>query len=85
MLVEILQLVHEIGSFSEVLYKRYILKNFLKFTNKLKKQSLGGVLSKDVLKNFVKFIEKHHCRIFFFNKVANLNLKLSELATGDVQ
>ena len=58
LLVGILQLVHEINSFSEVLYKRDVLKNFLKFTDKLKKQSSGAALSKDVLKNFAKFTEK---------------------------
>ena len=62
--------LHEISSFSEVLYKRDVLKNFLKFTDKLKKQSSGGVLSKDVLKNFAKFTEKHLCGNLIFNKVA---------------
>ena len=70
LLVEILQLAHEISSFSEAHYKRDVLKNFLKFTDKLKKQSSGGVLSKDVLKNFAKFTEKHLCGNLFFNKVA---------------
>ena len=42
----------------------------LKFTDKLKKQSSRGALSKDVLKNFAKFTEKHLCRNLFFNKVA---------------
>ena len=69
LLVEILQLVHKISSFSEVLYKRDVLKNFLKFTDKLKKQSSWGVLSKVVLKNFSKFTEKHLCRNLFFNQV----------------
>ena len=53
-----------------MLYKRGVLKSFSKFTYKHKKQSPKGVLSKDVLKNFVKFIEKHPCRWLFFNKVA---------------
>ena len=57
-MVEILQLVHEIDSFPEVLYKRSILKKFSKFSNKHKKQSFGVVMSKDVLKNFVKFTQK---------------------------
>ena len=70
LLVEILQLAHEISGFSEVLYKRDALENFLKFTEKLKKKSFGGVLSKDVLKNFAKFTEKHLCGNLFFNKVA---------------
>ena len=38
---------------------------------KHKKQSSGDVLSKDVLKNFSKFTEKHLLWSLFFNKVAN--------------
>ena len=53
-MVEILQLLHEISSFPEVLYERDDLNNFSKFTDKHKKQSSGGVLSRDVLKNFAK-------------------------------
>ena len=41
-----------------MLYKRGVLKNFSKFSDKHKQQSSGGVLSKDVLKNFVKLTEK---------------------------
>ena len=69
-MVEILQLVHGISSFLEVLCKRGVLKNFSKFSYKHKKQSSGGVLSKDVLKSFAKFIEKHFCQSLLFNKVA---------------
>ena len=57
-MVEILQLVLEISSFSEVLDKRDNLNNFSKLTDKHKNQSSGGVLSKDNLKNFTKFTEK---------------------------
>ena len=60
------------------------MKNFSKLTDKLKKQSSGGVLSKGVLKNFAKFAEKHLRRNLYFNKVAG-NLKLSEAAARDVQ
>ena len=35
--VEILQLVHEINSFPEVFYERQVLKNFSKFTDKSNK------------------------------------------------
>ena len=70
LLVEILQLVHEISSSSEVLYERGVLKNFSQFTDKLKKQSSGGVLSKYVLKNFAKLTGKHLCRNLFVYKVA---------------
>ena len=41
-----------------MLYKRGDLKDFARFTNKHKKQSPGGVLSKDVPKKFAKFLEK---------------------------
>ena len=69
-MVEILQLVHEISSFPEVLYKRGDLKIFSKFTDKHKKQSSGGVLLTDVLKNFAKFADKTSLLEFLFNKVA---------------
>ena len=70
LLVEILQLIHEISGFSEVLYVRDFLKKLSEFTDKLKKQSSGSALSKDVLRNFAKFTEKHLCGNLFFNKVA---------------
>ena len=70
LVVEILQLVHEVSSFSLVLYERGVLKNFSKFTEKRKKQSYRSALSKDVPKNFVKFTETHLCRNLFLNKVA---------------
>ena len=70
MVVEIRQLVNEISSFPEVLYKKGDLKNFLKFTDKHKKQSFGGVLTKDVLKHFAKFTDKRLCPSLFFNKAA---------------
>ena len=41
--IKIQQLVNEISSFSEVVYKRGDLKNFSKFTDKHKNQSSGGV------------------------------------------
>ena len=57
-MVEILELVHEISSFPEVLHKRDALKNFSKHSDKHKKQSSGAILSKDILKNFGRFTEK---------------------------
>ena len=81
-MVEILQLVHEISSFLEVLYNKGDLKNFSKFTDKHKKQSHGGVLSKDDLKGFAKYTGKHICRSVL--KLQARNLKLSEATTGDV-
>ena len=44
-------------------------RNVPKFKDKHKKQSLAGILSKDVLKNFAKLTEKYLCRSLFFNKV----------------
>ena len=70
MVDEIWQLVNEISSFPEVLYKRDDLKNFSKFTDKQKKQSTGGVLTKDVLKNFAEFTDKRLCPSLFVNKAA---------------
>ena len=70
LVVEILQLVRETSSFPEVLYKRGVLKNFSKFSDKHKEQSSGGVLSKDVVKNSVKFTEKQLCQSLLFSKAA---------------
>ena len=67
MVVEILELVNEMSSVPEVLYKSSDLKNFSKFTDKQKKQSTGDILTKDVLKNFAKFTDKHLCPSLFFN------------------
>ena len=53
-----------------MLCKKGDLKNFLRFTDKHKKQSPGGVQSKDVPINFAKFTEKRLCWSLFFNKVA---------------
>ena len=61
-----------------MIYKRDVLKDFLKFTGKLKKQSPRGVLSKDVLKNFAKFTENIFAGISFIIKLQAGNLKLSE-------
>ena len=74
LLVEFLQLVHEITSFPEMLYKRGILKNLSKLIDKHEKQP-RGVLSKDVLKNFEKFTEKRLCWSLFLNKVAGWKLE----------
>ena len=70
-MVKIQQLALEIRSFPEFLYKRGDLNNFSKFSDKHKKQSSVGALSKDALKIFAKFTEKHLCRSLFFNKVAD--------------
>ena len=74
-----------------MLYKRSVLKNS-KFTDKIKKQSSGGVLSKEKmsLKNSQKIhmSKIHRKNIFpvvsFLIKLQVGNLKLSGAATGDV-
>ena len=81
-MVEILQVVHEVSSFPEVPYKRSVLKNFSKFTDKHKKQSSGDVLSKD----FLKILQNSQKNIFggvFLITFQAENLKLSEAAAGD--
>ena len=69
-----------------VLFKRGILKNFSKSSDKDKKQSSGGFLWKDILKNFAKFTEKHLESLFggvsFLIKLQAENLKLSEADAG---
>ena len=60
------------------------LKKFSKLQVDTKKQSSGGVLWKDVLKNFANLTEKRLSWSPFFNKAACGNLKLSEAATGNV-
>ena len=70
----------------EVLYKRSVLKNFSKFTDKRKKQSSGDVLSKE--KVFLKILRNPQKNVFagvsFLIKLQAENLKLSEAATRDV-
>ena len=70
-----------------MLYKRSVLKNFSKFTDKHKKQSSRGVLSKEK-KMFLKILQNTQTAIFvavsFLTKLQAGSLKLSETATGDV-
>ena len=80
----ILQHLHEINSFPEVLFKRDILKNFSKFTEKHKKQPSGGVLSKDVFKILQNSQKNIFAGVSFLIKFQAGNLKLSEAATADV-
>ena len=68
-----------------MLYKRSVLKNFSKSTEKHEKQSFGGVVKrKDVLKDFAKFTEKIFAGVPFLIKLQAGNLKLSEAAPEDV-
>ena len=71
---------------AQVLYERSVLKNFSKLTDKHKKQSSGGVLSKEkmllkILKNSQKNI---YSGVSFLMKLQAGNLKLVEAATGNV-
>ena len=63
--------LHDISSFPAVLFKVDVLENFSKLTDKNKKQSSGGVQSKDVLKNLAEFTEKHFCWSLYFNKIVS--------------
>ena len=100
LLVPILQFVHEISSFSGVLYNRGVLKNFSKFTDKLKKHVEGDASKKKRInkmrhsevfcqKLFLQILQNSQknisVRISFLIKLQAANLKLSEAATGDVQ
>ena len=67
-----------------MLYKKGVLKNFSKFTNKHKKQSSEGVLSKNVLKNLAKLIKNIFAVVSFQIKLQAGNLSLSEAATRNV-
>ena len=77
-MVEILQLVHEIAV--------CVLKNVLKFKDKHKKKSSGGVLSKE--KMLSKILQNSQKNSFpgvsFLLKLQDENLKSSETATRDV-
>ena len=68
-----------------MLYKRSVLKNS-KFTNEHKKQSFGGVLSKEKIS--LKILQNSQKNIFalvsFLIKLQAGNLKLSGAETGDV-
>ena len=70
-------------TWNKVLYERGVLKHFSKFSDKRKEHSSGGVLSKYVLKNFVKFTEKTFTGVSFLTKLQAGNLKLAEAAAGD--
>ena len=78
LVVEILQLVHEI-----VLCKRGSLKNFSKFSDKHKEQWSGGVQSKDVLKTLKIHRKNVFAGVSFLTKLQARNLKPVEAAAGD--
>ena len=67
-----------------MLYKRSVLKNFSKFTDKHKKQSSRDVLPKE--KMFLKIFQNSQRNVFagvtFLIELQAGNLKLLEVATG---
>ena len=65
------------------LYKRSVLKNFSKFSDKHKEESSECVQSKDALKNFVKFTENLCAGVSFLTKLQVGRLKQAEAAAGD--
>ena len=83
-MVEILQLVHEISSFPEVLYKKGVLKNFSRFADKHKKQHTEVFCHK----MFLKTLQNSEKNVFsgdaFLIRLQAGNMKLSEAVTGDV-
>ena len=84
-MAEIQQLVHKIAVFSRCSIKE-VLKHASKFTDKDKKQSSGGALSKE--KMFLKILQNSLKNIFSgvssSIKLLAGNLKSSEAATRDV-
>ena len=68
--VEIQQLVNEISSLPEVLYKRGDLKTSRNSQIITRSNHLDVFLFKDILKNFAKFTDKHLWWSFVLNKVA---------------
>ena len=68
-----------------MLYNGGVLKNSSKFTDTLKKQSSGGVLSKDVIKILKNSQKNTFAGISFVIKLQAGNLRLSEATTGDIQ
>ena len=68
-----------------MLYNGGVLKNSSKFTDTLKKQSSGGVLSKDVIKILKNSQKNIFVGISFVIKLQAGNLRLSEVTTGDIQ
>ena len=66
MLAEIVQLLLEISSFPEVLYKNGILKNFSNLQVNTRSSHQEVFCQKGFHKNCAKFTGKHLCRSLFF-------------------
>ena len=73
MLVELLQLVHEMSSLPEMFYWKSVLKNFFKFTRSSDPKLF---CQKSVLEKFAKFLEKHMCNFNILIKSETGKLKL---------
>ena len=83
LMVEILQLLHEISSFPRGAIKEVFWKTQNSQINTRSSHPEVFYQKKRCSWNFAKFTEKHLYRSLFLNKVAG-NLKLSEAGTGDV-
>ena len=84
LVVQILQLVHEISSFPEVLYKMSNQKNVSKFQVNTR-NSHPEVFCKKIFLNILQNSQKNVLAgVSFLIKLQAGNLKLSEAATGDI-
>ena len=84
LVVGILQLVHEISSFPEVLYERDDLKNFSKLQVNTRSSHREVFCKKMFLKIFQNSQKNVLAGVPFLIKLQTGNLKLSEAATGDL-
>ena len=84
LVVQILQLVHEISSFPEVLYTMGDLKKFSKFQVNTR-NSHPEVFCKKIFLNILQNSQKNvYAGVSFLIKLQAGNLKLSEAATADI-
>ena len=84
LVVGILQLVHEITSFPEVLYERDDLKNFSKWQVNTRSSHREVFCKNMFLKIFQNSQKNVLAGVPFLIKLQTGNLKLSEAATGDL-
>ena len=83
LVVEILQLVLEISSFSEVFYKGGVLKKLLKIQINTKTSHPEVFCQKMFLKILQNLQKNIFARVSFLIKLQAGNLKLAETAAGD--
>ena len=84
LVVEILRLVHEISSFSKVLYKIGELKNFSKLLLNTRNSHPEVFYKKMFFKAFQNSQKNVFAGVSFLIKLQAGNLKLSEAATRNV-